>query len=80
MKQIELKATVGDYVYFMDNNEIRISEIYGIEIYNNYTWIIFRKTEVRYKFWDSRRETFSKKYEDVFLTKEELIKSLGEEK
>lgn len=80
MKKIELKATVGDYVYFMYNNEIKKSEIYGIEIYNNYTWFIFRKTEVRYKFWDSRRETFMKRYEDVFLTKEELLKSLGDNK
>jgi hypothetical protein len=80
MKQIELKAVIGDSVYFMESNEIKYSEIYCIEIYNTVCWFTFKKTKVRYKFWNRRGETIMKRDEDVFLSKEELLKSLGDKK
>jgi hypothetical protein len=80
MKQIELKAVIGDSVYFMESNEIKYSEIYCIEIYNTVCWFIFKKPKVRYKFWNRRGETIMKRDEDVFLSKEELLKSLGDKK
>ena len=80
MKQINLKALVGDSVYYMDNNEVTNSEVYCIEIYNTVAWFIFKKTKVRYKFWNKHSDTIMKRDEDVFLTKEELLKSLGDNK
>lgn len=83
MKIIQVKAEIGDIVWFMMDNKITSSEVYSIQVYNTVTWYtIFgiSKSRISYKFWRNYNDTFLKQEEDIFLSKEELIKSLGEEK
>lgn len=80
MKTIQVKAAIGDIVWLMMDNKITSFEVYSIQVYNTVTFFGISKSRIFYKFWRNYSDTFLKQEEDIFLSKEELIKSLGEEK
>lgn len=78
MKQIQVKATIGDVVWFMYDNEIKSDKVYSIQIYNNVCWYkFFKKPKVIYKFYRQNDDYILRKEENIFLSKEELIESLN---
>ena len=78
-KQIQVKATIGDVVWFMLDNKITSSTVYGIELYNNVRWYkFFKKYKVIYKFYRRNDDYILRNEDNIFLSKEELLTSLGD--
>ncbi len=78
MKQIQVKANLGDIVWFIHNNEIKSDKVHSIQVYNTCSWYyFFKKSTLRYKFYRRNDDYILKKEENIFLSKEELLKSLG---
>ena len=79
MKQIQVKATIGEVVWFMLDNKITSSTVYGIELYNNVCWYkFFKKPKVIYKFYRRNDDYILRNEDNIFLSKEELLTSLGD--
>ena len=45
MKQIQVKATIGDIVWFMYDNQIKSDKVHSVEIYNTCSWYKFYKID-----------------------------------
>ena len=81
MKQIQVKASIGDVVWFMYDNQIKSDKVHSIEVYNTCSlYKFFKKSSIRYKFYRRNDDYILRKEDNIFLTKEDLLTSLGEDK
>ena len=67
MKQLQVKASIGDAVWFMFDNKPRQDKVHSIELYDTCSW---------YKFYRLNDDYIKRREEDIFLSKEEFIKRI----
>lgn len=69
---IETKYNIGDEVWFMNENKVYVSFIEDVRVKRNN-----KNTKIEYMVESMQKKDFGlKKEQDLFPTKEELIKSL----
>jgi hypothetical protein len=69
---IETKYNIGDEVWFMNENKVYVSFIEDVRVKRN-----SKNTKIEYMVESMQKKDFGlKKEQDLFPTKEELLKSL----
>jgi hypothetical protein len=69
---IETKYNIGDEVWFMNENKVYVSFVEDVRVKRN-----SKNTKIEYMVESMQKKDFGlKKEQDLFPTKEELLKSL----